>query len=287
MNTTAGSVAPVDSKVLQVEHAGPVATIWLSRPEAHNAFGPDMWSDLPVAMDEVRRDADAGAVVIAAHGASFTTGLDLKAFGPAIATEIPPDGIDRGSAVGNRKGLYELIKKWQGSISAVARCPKPVIAAIHGWCIGAGVDLITACDIRLAAADTILSVRETRLAMVADVGTLQRLPRIIGPGKVAELAFTGRDVTAAEAQSMGLVDHVYEDAAATQAAAATMAAAIAANSPLAVQGTKAVLAAAEGRSVEEALDYVALWNAAFLQSEDLREAVTAFVEKRPASFEGR
>jgi enoyl-CoA hydratase len=162
-----------------------------------------------------------------------------------------------------------------------------VIAAVHGYCIGGGVDLIAACDIRLASADAVFSVRETKIAIVADLGSLQRLPRIISMGHVAELAYTGKDVTADRARQMGLVNDVQADHESTLKAAAEMAAEIAANSPLAVQGTKAVLAAGEGRSVAEGLEYVAAWNAAFLPSEDLLEAMSAFVEKRPPTFSGQ
>ena len=175
----------------------------------------------------------------------------------------------------------------QASVTAVAECPKPVIAAIHGYCIGGGVDLAAACDIRLASADAVFSVRETKVAIVADLGSLQRLPRIIGKGHVAELAYTGKDITAARAREIGLVNDVSADADAVLAAARALAAEIAANSPLAVQGTKAVLAACEDRSVADGLDYVATWNAGFLASDDLVEAMTAFMEKRPPTFTGR
>ena len=186
----------------------------------------------------------------------------------------------------NEAGNRATLREARRLLDAMAECPKPVIAAIHGYCIGAGVDLITACDIRYATVDAVFSVRETRLAMVADVGTLQRLPRIIDPGRVAELAYTGRDFDVSEAEAMGLVTKVLRDPEATLGAAFATAEEIAANSPLAVQGTKAVLRAGEVRSVGEALDYVALWNAAFLHSDDLGEAMTAFVEKRPPEFEG-
>ena len=175
----------------------------------------------------------------------------------------------------------------QRSVSSVAECPKPVIAAIHGYCIGGGVDLASACDIRVASADAVFSVRETKVAIVADLGSLQRLPRIIGKGHVAELALTGKDISAARAKEIGLVNDVHRDADATLSAAYRLAAEIAANSPLAVQGTKAVLAACEDRSVADGLDYVATWNAGFLPSDDLVEAMTAFMEKRPPQFIGR
>ena len=169
----------------------------------------------------------------------------------------------------------------------MADCPKPVLAAIHGYCIGGGVDLASACDIRLASADAVFSVRETKVAIVADLGSLQRLPHIIGKGHVAELAYTGKDITAARAKEIGLVNEVFDDAEAVVSAARAMAAEIAANSPLAVEGTKAVLTAGEGRSVAEGLDYVAAWNAGFLQSDDLVEAMAAFMAKRPPEFRGR
>ena len=174
----------------------------------------------------------------------------------------------------------------QETFTSIAQCSKPVIAAVHGYCLGAGIDLITACDIRLASSDAVLSVRETRIAMVADVGTMQRLPRIVDPGRVAEFVYTGADFSADAAHEMGLLNHVYPDRDALLDAAGAMAAQIAGNSPLAVQGAKSVLRAGEGRAVDEALDYVAVWNAAFLHSNDLFEAVTAFVEKRDPKFAG-
>ena len=175
----------------------------------------------------------------------------------------------------------------QDSITAVARCPKPVIAAIHGYCIGGGVDLIAACDIRLGSADAVFSVREAKMAIVADLGSLQRLPAIVGAGHLAELAFTGKDITAERAKEIGLLNDVAADAEGVRKAALALAAEIAANSPVAVQGTKAVLAANEGRTVAEGLDYVATWNAGMLASDDLVEAVTAFMEKRSPRFTGR
>ncbi len=179
------------------------------------------------------------------------------------------------------------IRRLQASVTSVADCPLPVIAAIHGYCIGGGVDLAAACDIRLASADALFSVREAKVAIVADLGSLQRLPAIIGQGHLAELAFTGKDITAERALAMGLVNQVSSDADAVLHDARALATEIAANSPLAVQGTKAVLRASQGRTVEEGLEYTATWNAGFLASDDLVEAMTAFMEKRPAVFTGR
>jgi enoyl-CoA hydratase len=271
-----------------VEHLGHVAVVWLDRPDQRNAFAPDFWTSFPNIIDGLSDDPEVRAVVVAAKGSAFTVGIDLKAFGPALVTgNIDPTAPAPASPVAQRTQTRRLVKTMQRTFSSLAECSKPVVAAIHGYCIGAGVDLITACDIRYATADTIFSIRETRLAMVADVGTLQRLPKIIDPGSVAELAYTGRDFDAGEAASLNLVTRLLPDADAVVAAAIETAEAIAANSPLAVQGTKAVLRAGDGRTVDEALDYVALWNAAFLHSNDLGEAMASFVERRDPEFEGR
>jgi len=271
------------SEVLTLERDEHVATLWLDSPERRNAMGPALWADLPGMMDELSEDDEVRAVVIAAKGPAFTVGLDLKTMGNAVAS----DGGGAQSEAARRKAALRGIKRLQGSINAVADCPKPVIAAVHGWCIGGGIDLISACDIRVASADAVFSVRETKIAIVADLGTLQRLPGIVARGHVAELAYTGKDISADRAAEIGLVNQVLPDADACHKAAHELAAEIASNSPLAVQGTKAVLKASEGRSVAEGLDYVGVWNAAFLASNDLTEAFTAFIEKRPPEFTGQ
>jgi enoyl-CoA hydratase len=271
------------SEVLTLERDGHVATLWLDSPERRNAMGPALWADLPVMMEDVSDDDDVRSVVIAAKGPAFTVGLDLKTMGAAVAG----DGSGAQSEAARRKAALRGIKRLQGSINAVADCPKPVIAAVHGWCIGGGIDLISACDIRVASADAVFSVRETKIAIVADLGTLQRLPGVVSRGHVAELAYTGKDISADRAAEIGLVNQVLPDADACHKAAQELATEIASNSPLAVQGTKAVLRASEGRTVAEGLDYVGVWNAAFLASNDLTEAFTAFLEKRPPTFTGQ
>ena len=275
--------------VVSIERQATVATVWLDRPEARNAMGPAFWEQLPRAMAEVSEDEDVRAVVIAARGPHFSVGLDLKALGEMLPTASGQDDGRSAApsmaarAVAARKGILRM----QAAVTSVADCPKPVIAAVHGYCIGGGVDVISACDIRLASADAMFSVRETRIAIVADLGSLQRLPRIISQGHLAELAYTGKDIDAGRARDIGLVNDVFPDADAVHKAARELAEEIAANSPLAVQGTKAVLRAGEGKSVAEGLDYVATWNAGFLQSDDLVEAMTAFLAKRPPEFRGR
>jgi enoyl-CoA hydratase len=233
----------------------------------------------------VSDDPGVRVVIVAAKGPHFSVGLDLKAMGGLLSGTATAGG-ERTSAAVRARGARDDVLRLQASITAVAQCSKPVIAAVHGYCIGGGVDLIAACDIRLASADAIFSVREAKVAIVADLGSLQRLPSIIGAGHVAELAFTGKDISAERAKAIGLVNDVAADAEGVLKAAYELADEIAANSPLAVQGTKAVLTANEGRTVAEGLDYVATWNAGMLSSNDLVEAMTAFMERRPPTFSG-
>jgi enoyl-CoA hydratase len=263
---------------LEIELSGQTATIWLNRPEKLNAMSEDIWSDLPIAMAALDADDTVRVVILAGRGRSFTVGIDIEMLAGLQPTEPSPAQVE--------DTLYAQIRRLQLTSSCLAQSPKPVIAAIHGHCLGGGMGLITACDIRYGSADSVFSIRETRLAVVADVGTLQRLPAIVGAGHTAELAFTGADIDAGRALEIGLLNRVFPDPASTHEAARELASQIAVNSPLVVQGIKNVLAAKDNRSVEEALDYVARWNAAHLLSEDLMEALVAFVEKRPPDFKG-
>src|SRR5580658_5125749 len=284
-----GEIVDFQSPVLSIEVDDTVATLWLDRPEARNAMGVDLWRDLPTAMGVLSTDDAVRVVVVAAKETHYSVGLDLKAMGSVLSGGggNRDESSSAPSMAARARGARSEVLRLQASITAVAQCPKPVIAAVHGYCIGGGVDLISACDIRLASADAIFSVREAKMAIVADLGSLQRLPAIISAGHLAELAFTGKDIGAERAKEIGLVNDLAPDAERVHKAAHDLALEIAANSPIAVQGTKAVLAANEGRTVAEGLDYVATWNAGMLASDDLTEAVTAFMEKRAPKFTGR
>ena len=274
------------SEVLQIQIDGPVATLWLNRPEKRNALGRDFWPDLPLATAAIAADRSVRVLVLAARGPHFSVGLDLKEMmGGSRLLESGPDS-SASRAVSNMAS-YRQIRKMQDSVTSLSELDIPVIAAVHGYCIGGGVDIICACDVRLAASDAIFSVREAKVAIVADIGTLQRLPKIIGQGHVAELAYTAKDIDATRAATIGLVNHVVEGSAEeVLEAALEMAREIAGNSPLAVQGTKTVLRANDGATVADGLDFVAHWNASFIQSNDLTEAMTAFVERRTPQFRG-
>lgn len=266
---------------MRVEITEGVAEVVLTGPGKGNAMGPAFFRELPVVFDELDRDENVRAVVVRGDNGVFSYGLDLKAMGGELFQHIAP-----GNLAKERTKLLDLIMTMQRGFDAVERCRKPVIAAIAGPCIGGGVDLISACDIRLCAKDAKLSVREVKLAIVADMGSLQRVPRIIGHGHTRELAFTGRDIDADRALRIGLVNDVFADEAALLSGARTLAREIAANPALVVQGVKQVLAFAEGHKVAEAERFVAVWNAAFLASSDLGEAFAAFMERRPAKFNG-
>lgn len=270
----------MESLSLELEDA--VATVTLTGPGKGNAMGPAFWRELPELFAQLDTDAKVRAVVLTGSGKTFSYGLDLL----GMAGELGPLILPGGSAP-ERTALLATIRRMQGAIDSVARCHKPVIAAIHGYCIGGGLDLISACDVRLCSTDARFSLREVKVAMVADVGSLQRLPPIIGHGNTRELALTGKDIDAARALRMGLVNEVFDTQEALFAAALEMAKEIARNPPLVVSGIKEVLNADSESRAQRGLAQVAVWNAAFLPSEDLQEAFAAFAERRPADFKGR
>lgn len=259
---------------------GHVATIQLARPEKRNAMGMAFWDEFPAVVDEVTADPEVRAIIIAAAGRDFTVGLDLVEMAPFFLQTAQ-------SGVAGRAEVLKMVKKMQHAFNVLEETDIPVISAVHGWCIGAGIDLITAADIRLGTTDSRYSVRETKVAIVADLGTLQRLQKVIPRGLAAELAFTGKDIDAQEAHRIGLLNHIYESQEALMEAAQAMAQEIAGNSPLSVRGTKAVMRYSADRPISEGLTHVGLWNTAFLHSEDLWEAMTAFREKRAPNFKGR
>jgi enoyl-CoA hydratase len=271
---------PLES--LTVEVKDNVAQVTLLGPGKGNAMGPAFWAEMPVVFGELDADPEVRAIVLNGSGNNFCYGLDLLAMGSTLPSV---DGASAASARPRAK-FHTEVKRLQDSITAVADCRTPTIAAIHGWCIGGGVDLISAVDIRYASADAKFSIREVKLAIVADVGSLARLPYILSDGHLRELALTGKDIDAARAEKIGLVNEVLPDADAALAAAHATAAEIAANSPLTVRGIKDVLDEQRVDDVAASLRYVAAWNSAFLPSRDLKEAVTAMFEKRPGNFTG-
>lgn len=261
----------------KIEKEGNVAWLILNRPEKRNTMTWEFFTELAELFTAFDDDPEVRAVVVRAEGKMFTAGLDLVA-----AESLMGDG-----SAAYREGLRKKILKLQEAISAVEFCRKPVIAAVHGCCIGGGVDLLSASDIRLATMDAVFSIRETRIGIIADLGTLQRLPTIIGHGWSRELALTGRNFTAVEALKMGFITHLCEDREGLYREAKALADELAGLPPLAVQGTKEVLLHGRDHGVHPGLDYVAQKNAAQIPSEDMMEAVAAFLEKRKPNFKGR
>jgi enoyl-CoA hydratase len=271
--------APYESATIETKDQ--VAQVTLIGPGKGNAMGPAFWSEMPEVFDELDRDTDVRAIVITGSGRNFSYGLDLPAMGGTLAPLMAD-----GAQARPRTQFHGEILRMQKAINAVADCRTPTIASVHGWCIGGGVDLISAVDIRYASADAKFSVREVKLAMVADMGSLARLPLILSDGHLRELALTGKDIDAARAEKIGLINTVYEDAEAALAAAHATAAEIAANPPLAVSGVKDVLDQQRIAAVSASLRYVAAWNAAFLPSRDLTEGISAAMAKRRPEFLG-
>lgn len=270
---------------IRIDRRGHVAEVVLNRPDKLNAMTTKFFHEIKAVFEQIDLDPDVRAVVVWAEGRMFTAGLDLKEAATGVLGGTAGNGSGRSLAARNYQ-LYRTIRDLQDCFTAIARCRKPVIAATHDKCIGGGVDLITACDIRLCSANASFSIYETKIAIVADVGTLQRITPIVGKGMAREMALTGRFIKADRALACGLVNEVHSDHDTLLAAARAMAEEIAANSPMAVQGVKAVLNFSDEHSIEEGLEYVAQWNSSFIQSNDVNEAVAAFIEKRPPVFKG-
>jgi enoyl-CoA hydratase len=266
---------------LTVDVDGHVAQVTLVGPGKGNAMGPAFWAELPDVFESLDADPDVRAIVLTGSGRNFSYGLDLPAMGDTLSPMLADGALARP-----RAEFHAKLRKMQQSITAVADCRTPVIASVSGWCIGGGVDLISAVDIRYASADAKFSVREVKLAIVADVGSLARLPLILNDGHLRELALTGKDIDAARAEKIGLVNDVYPDAEATLAAAHATAEEIAANPPLVVEGIKDVLDEQRTAAVSASLRYVAAWNSAFLPSKDLTEGISAMFAKRAPEFKG-
>ena len=267
---------------LRVSREESIAEVVLIGPGKGNAMGPDFWRELPQVFAALDQDEAIRAVIVRGEGQHFSYGLDL----PAMLAE-PAFHVSGENLAVERTQLHDTILRMQDAITSVAMCRKPVIAAVSGWCIGGGLDLIAACDMRLCSAEARFSLREVKVAIVADLGSLQRLPYIIGEGHTRELALTGKDIDASRAERIGLVNEVFETPDALLDAARETARQIAANPPFVTQGVKRVLDECRDKSVAEGLRYVAVWNAAFMQSHDLTEAFQSFLERRAPRFQGR
>ncbi|WP_040260593.1 crotonase/enoyl-CoA hydratase family protein [Pseudomonas massiliensis] len=261
-----------------MERRGSVAHVQINRPEKRNAMNAAFWLEVQALFTELDADESVRAIVLSGAGAHFSAGIDLAMLAQ-VASELGPD-VGRNARLLRRK-----ILALQEALSCIERCAKPVLVAVQGYCIGGAVDLIATCDMRYCSADARFSIKEVDMGMAADVGTLQRLPRLIGDGLLRELAYTGREVDATEALRVGLVNRVFDSPEALLEGVFELATQIADKSPLAVSGTKRMLGYMRDHSVADGLEYIATWNAAMLQAPDLRIALAAAMSKQTPRFE--
>lgn len=255
-----------------------VACLALNRPKSANSINEPMWQELRQAFEQLDQMSDVRVVILTGAGRHFSTGIDLTYLASLLGElNRQPEGF-------RQEKLFRLISDLQGAVNTVEKCRKPVLAAIQGYCLGAGLDLATACDMRYATAATRFSVKEVDLAIVADLGVLQRLPGIVGEGVARELAFTGRTFKGEEAQSYGLVNRLFENTETLQSGVMALAQDLAGKSSLTLRGVKETLNYSRDHSVADGLQFVALRNAAMLLSKDLAEAAAAVTEKRLPRF---
>lgn len=269
----------MELETLRLDVADHVAHVQMTRAAALNTMNAAFWTDMIEVFEAIERDGSVRAVVISSSGKHFTAGLDLK-----WAAE---DGLASrgGETARTREALRRKVKRMQESFNVIDRCRVPVIAVVQGGCIGGGVDLVTACDMRIGTADCFFTIQEVNVGIVADVGTLQRIPHLLPQGLVRELAYTGRRFTAEEALRYGFVNSLHDGHEAAVQAGMALAREISSKSPMAIAGIKQVLNHGRGRTVEEGLEYVAVWNAAMLPGEDMEVAVKAQMARETPRFQ--
>ncbi len=268
----------MNHECFEVEINDRVAHVRLSRPDKRNSMNVRFWAELPALISELDRDGEARAIVLSSTGPHFSTGMDVSVFASKATDEDALKARQRPAR------FHDTILRLQRSFNCLEESRIPVLAAIQGGCIGAGVDLVTACDMRYATQDAYFTIYETNLAMTADVGTFPRICKLMPDGMVRELAYTGRRMPASEALQFGLLNKVFETQDEMVESVLQIAASIAAKAPLAVYGCKRMILHARDHSVADTLDYVALWNASFFQQPEVTEAMSAMAEKRPGNF---
>jgi enoyl-CoA hydratase len=264
-----------------VEIANNIAHIILNRPEKRNSMIPAFWNELPEIIHDIDENAKARVIVISSTGPHFTSGLDVSSF---MQAEITDPARKKTARIRAGADFYGTVKNMQQAFTALEECRTPVLAAIQGGCIGGGVDLITACDMRYATQDAFITIFETNIGMTADVGTFPRITKLIADGVARELAYTGRRMPADEAMNAGLINQVFDDQEAMMKGVMEVATEIAGKAPLAIMGCKRMMNYSRDHSVQDSLDYIAIWNASMLQREEIFEAMQANAEKRPGEF---
>ncbi len=268
-----------------VEESDGIAHVRLSRGDKLNTMIPEFWYELPAIVDEISDSGRCRVLVLSSTGRHFTAGLDLSMFSEVTAasgSSSPAAGPEAGRV---RAGVRLTLLAMQESLSSLERARMPVLAAVQGGCVGGGVDLVTAADCRYATADAWFCIQEVNIGMTADVGTLQRLPKLIPEGVAREYAYTGRRMSAARAHELGLVNEVFDDHESMMDAVMGIAAEIASKSPLAVHGSKVAVVHSRDHSVPESLDHIAAWQSGMFQPGDIMETIEAQSHGRAPVYE--
>tara|TARA_B100001765_G_C19470992_1_gene323984 strand:+ start:279 stop:1070 length:792 start_codon:yes stop_codon:yes gene_type:complete len=253
------------------------------RPERANSMIPEFWQELPEIIDQVSTDGDARVIVLSAEGRHFCSGMDLSVFAGNnnVSGQEPAKHGSR-----QRASFRSTALKLQRTFSCLEESRLPVLSAIQGACLGGGIDMVSATDLRYATEDAFFCIQEINIGMTADVGTLQRMPKLMPEGVVRELAYTGRKMSSLEAKETGFVNEIYSDQDEMLAAVLETAQEIASKSPMAIWGTKQTLNYGRDHSVADGLEYIATWNAAMFDTDDMAEAFRAGTEQRNAEFPG-
>jgi enoyl-CoA hydratase len=254
-----------------------VATVNLNRPDKANAMSSAMWGELQVCFEWLDQEPAVRVVILAGNGKHFCAGMDLSVFGNSSSESSDP--------ARQAEKFRRMVLGLQDNLTAIERCRVPVLAAIHNTCIGGAVDMTCCADMRYATEDAYFSIREIDIGMTADVGTLQRLPKIIPDGVVRELAYTGRNMNAEEAREVGFVNRVFETREVMMREVTAIAKAIASKSPLAIRGTKEMVLYSRDHSVSEGLNYIATWNSGMMSQVDMQAGIQAQMNKTQAAYE--
>ena len=271
----------MESTCLDLTIENKIARLTLKRPDAFNSMPRAFWNELPKLVHEIDEGAKARVIVVSSTGKHFTAGMDLSVFSDGAG--MPNAEGDAGAAA-RGEALRQFVLTLQATFSCFENVRMPVIAAVQGGCIGAGVDMISACDIRYATEDAFFQIQEINIGMTADVGTFPRLCKLIPEGWVRELAYAGRRLPAAKAKEIGLVNDVFPTQEAMLAHVMALAGEIAEKSPLAVAGSKRMINYARDHSIADGLDYIATWQDGMFAPPHMMEAFAAKAEKRAPNY---
>ena len=273
-------VSTASDNLVTYERSGHVGVLKLNRPEKRNALNLALWESIGRAVAAMEEDSEARVVVLKGEGQSFCAGLDLSPDNEIISI------VTGTPNAAQKMEFYRTVRHVQQIHTRLERTKTPTIAAIQGHCLGAGLELALCCDMRVCTEDAVFALPEAKLAIITDVGGLQRLPKVVGEGHAREISYRGHRFDAEYARSIGLVNHVYSDVETMAFKTAEIADEIAGNPPLAVQGAKDVFLYNHGVSMDEAMDYTAARSSMIMPSEDIAEAMAAHMQKRPGKFKG-